>query len=702
MLLRWKIFCLMGIVSLTARPSTSETNVRSRQKRGGLLNLDVRLDLFRNQRRQQATTSRPEARILPLPPGTDAEDHGIPIKDESVIQHFIKQLESYRKRNSGLDSFPILSGIIKTVRRFQACATPKLEKGHCRHVQHCVLPAFLRNINVLLSYACFIGGAHLGVCCPDRHFDESIIDDGGEEEPTTTTKRPGILGGLMNPLTEIISPIRPTPSDTPSRPDIPEVINGSPELQSGVPNDPFIEPPYRHPSHGRFQGPPQESPYNPYGIPDKPPHRRPHGSHRHPPYGRPPRRHHHRPPHQGRPAYEPDYYPDANQGTANGRPSERLEFTTESSRFPLITSRYDKAEENDGRFVVTLSTTVIRDSPFIFNAGSSTDMYTYSTKTKYPWESTIAWSKEPSYEDDKQGEDVSSATRPYSPPTSSPTYSSAPTTTSTQTPQPQTEDNPANGSQITKYSATCGLGIKSRIVGGEVANVERWAWVAALMRIDKRTNQMEQFCGGVVISNRYIITAAHCLPGVHPRELTIRLGEFDFSQHENSRRRDYHVSRIVRHPQFNESNNNFADIALIKVNEDIAFNQNLLPVCMPEEESFANKEATVIGWGVTSFGGPSSSILMQLTLPVWDNAECQDKLNTIVVYPQFLCAGLKDKGGHDSCQGDSGGPLMVENSNRQWSLIGIVSWGFKCAQKGIPAIYTRVTEFRDWIYKNAA
>ncbi|XP_022687408.1 serine protease 44-like isoform X3 [Varroa jacobsoni] len=541
MLLRWKIFCLMGIVSLTARPSTSETNVRSRQKRGGLLNLDVRLDLFRNQRRQQATTSRPEARILPLPPGTDAEDHGIPIKDESVIQHFIKQLESYRKRNSGLDSFPILSGIIKTVRRFQACATPKLEKGHCRHVQHCVLPAFLRNINVLLSYACFIGGAHLGVCCPDRHFDESIIDDGGEEEPTTTTKRPGILGGLMNPLTEIISPIRPTPSDTPSRPDIPEVINGSPELQS-----------------------------------------------------------------------------------------------------------------------------------------------------------------EPSYEDDKQGEDVSSATRPYSPPTSSPTYSSAPTTTSTQTPQPQTEDNPANGSQITKYSATCGLGIKSRIVGGEVANVERWAWVAALMRIDKRTNQMEQFCGGVVISNRYIITAAHCLPGVHPRELTIRLGEFDFSQHENSRRRDYHVSRIVRHPQFNESNNNFADIALIKVNEDIAFNQNLLPVCMPEEESFANKEATVIGWGVTSFGGPSSSILMQLTLPVWDNAECQDKLNTIVVYPQFLCAGLKDKGGHDSCQGDSGGPLMVENSNRQWSLIGIVSWGFKCAQKGIPAIYTRVTEFRDWIYKNAA
>lgn len=79
--------------------------------------------------------------------------------------------------------------------------------------------------------------------------------------------------------------------------------------------------------------------------------------------------------------------------TDTGRPSERLEFTTESSRFPLITSRYDKAEENDGRFVITLSTTVIRDSPFIFNAGSSTDMYTYSTKTKYPWESTIAWSK---------------------------------------------------------------------------------------------------------------------------------------------------------------------------------------------------------------------------------------------------------------------------------------------------------------------
>lgn len=66
------------------------------------------------------------------------------------------------------------------------------------------------------------------------------------------------------------------------------------------------------------------------------------------------------------------------------------------------------------------------------------------------------------------------------------------------------------------------------------------------------------------------LACAYSFLSVHPRELTIRLGEFDFSQHENSRRRDYRVSRIVRHPQFNESNNNFADIALIKVNEDVS------------------------------------------------------------------------------------------------------------------------------------
>ncbi|OQR73241.1 hypothetical protein BIW11_09857, partial [Tropilaelaps mercedesae] len=226
----FKTFCLVTLVCLAARPSLSNDLVRSRHKRGGLLNIDVKLDIFGSNRRQQ-TTPQPESRILPLPPGTENEDHGAPIKDQAIIQRFISQLESHRKRTSALDSVPILGDVVKNIRRFQACATPKLERGHCRHVQHCVLPAFLRNINILLSYACFIGGAHLGVCCPDRHFDESIMeDDEIIAEPTSTTKRPS-LGDLVKPIKDIILPNRPTHLDKPDRPDTPEMPSASTGLQ---------------------------------------------------------------------------------------------------------------------------------------------------------------------------------------------------------------------------------------------------------------------------------------------------------------------------------------------------------------------------------------------------------------------------------------------------------------------------------------
>ncbi|OQR76762.1 trypsin-7-like [Tropilaelaps mercedesae] len=472
--------------------------------------------------------------------------------------------------------------------------------------------------------------------------------------------------------------------------------------------------PLRGPPHGPHNGPPNESSYGPPdeppyepplgllpGPPRGPPHR-PHGPHRGPLHGTRPfgPRPHRRPPHQGRPSFELDYYSDNDQGTSNGDatyltgssdPSAGLILATESSKFTIYS--YDKQKFTTSHSFINQPAT---DIPHVFSTASSHDVYIFSTMAQHPGTATTQWSKEPTYDEGRNPVDVSPPlTRPPWPETSSTTSTTTTTTTTTTTQAP--EASPSDGSQIKKYQATCGLSIKSRIVGGEVANKELWSWIAALMRVDKRTNQTEQFCGGVVISNRYVVTAAHCLPGIHPRDLTIRIGEFDFNDKENTRRQDFRVTRIVRHPSFNESNNNFADIALIK----IAFNRDLLPVCMPEDDTYEDKEATVLGWGVTTFGGPSSNILMQLTLPVWGNNECQEKLNTVTIVPEFLCAGLKDKGGHDSCQGDSGGPLMVENSNKQWSLIGVVSWGFKCAQKGIPAVYTRVTKFREWIYENA-
>ncbi|XP_076175285.1 proclotting enzyme isoform X2 [Ptiloglossa arizonensis] len=245
---------------------------------------------------------------------------------------------------------------------------------------------------------------------------------------------------------------------------------------------------------------------------------------------------------------------------------------------------------------------------------------------------------------------------------------------------------------------------KYRVVGGEEALPGRWPWMAAIfLHGSKRT---EFWCGGSLIGPRHVLTAAHCTRDQRQRpfaarQFTVRLGDIDLERDdEPSAPETYAVKQIHAHPKFSRVGF-YNDIAVLELTRPVRKSPYVIPICMPQSryrnERFAGARPTVVGWGTTYYGGKESTVQRQAVLPVWRNEDC----NAAYFQPitsNFLCAGYS-QGGKDACQGDSGGPLMLRADGR-WIQIGIVSFGNKCGEPGYPGVYTRVTEYTDWIKSN--
>ncbi|XP_012222599.1 trypsin-1 [Linepithema humile] len=235
---------------------------------------------------------------------------------------------------------------------------------------------------------------------------------------------------------------------------------------------------------------------------------------------------------------------------------------------------------------------------------------------------------------------------------------------------------------------------KIRVVGGRPADPKEWPWMAALLR-----QGAIQYCGGVLITDRHVLTAAHCVYRYKPRDITVRLGEYDFTESGETRSLDFTVSEIRMHRDF-RLNTYENDIGIIKIHRPTTFNSYIWPICLPPiQHTFENKSAIVTGWGTQYYGGPASTVLMEASIPVWPQERCVRSF-TQRIPNTTMCAGAYE-GGRDACQGDSGGPLLHQLSNGRWVNIGIVSWGIRCGEPGFPGIYTRVSSYLDWIFANA-
>ncbi|EEB15299.1 tripsin, putative [Pediculus humanus corporis] len=232
----------------------------------------------------------------------------------------------------------------------------------------------------------------------------------------------------------------------------------------------------------------------------------------------------------------------------------------------------------------------------------------------------------------------------------------------------------------------------SRVVGGRPADPKQWPWMVSLIK------NREHFCGGVLITSKHILTAAHCFRGINPKSVIARLGEHDLTKIGETRTQDFRISDSKSHPDF-DMNSYENDIAILKTDRPITFNSYAWPVCLPQPGAdFVDEEAIVIGWGAIEYGGPTSNVLMEVSVPVWNNTKCDNEFVQPILETN-LCAG--GQSGRDSCQGDSGGPLLYQLPNKRWITIGVVSWGIRCGEDR-PAVYTKVSKYLNWIIKNSA
>ncbi|XP_036882291.2 ovochymase-2 [Manis javanica] len=267
---------------------------------------------------------------------------------------------------------------------------------------------------------------------------------------------------------------------------------------------------------------------------------------------------------------------------------------------------------------------------------------------------------------------------------------------------------PTCGQSLVKAQPWSYFNLLSYIVGGSQVEKGSYPWQVSLKQREKH------ICGGTIISQQWVITAAHCIANRNPASvLNVTAGEHDLSRTEPGKQ-VLTTETIIIHPYFSTKKPMDYDIALLKMAGTFHFGQSVGPICLPEpgEQFEAGFICTTAGWGRLAEDGMLPQVLQQVNLPILTQEECLAVLLTLkkpISGQTFLCTGFPD-GGRDTCHGDSGGSLMCRNKKGAWTLAGVTSWGLGCGRgwrnnvqkddQGSPGIFTNLSKMLPWIHEH--
>ncbi|XP_075687741.1 serine protease 27-like, partial [Rhinoderma darwinii] len=239
----------------------------------------------------------------------------------------------------------------------------------------------------------------------------------------------------------------------------------------------------------------------------------------------------------------------------------------------------------------------------------------------------------------------------------------------------------------------------NRIYGGTDSEEGEWPWQVSVQNNDSH------ICGGSLISNQWVMSAAHCFEGnTDPTFIKVILGMHQLD-HPTAHEIAATVDQIIPHPEFIKIGSK-GDIALMKLSSPVNYTQYIQTLRLPDESSVfpCGLSCWTTGWGATENGSsPANGILQKVSVPLINHETCDqlyhvssaENTSSVLVHDYEICAGFID-GKKDSCPGDSGGPLACRVQGA-WYQAGVVSWGEGCGAPFRPGVYSLVPMYQRWI-----